>query len=313
LQYETPRGANAAAISAKAHEDSKRLLSEEAAFITLQMLQTNPRPDTGEPAAPAIAWKTGTSWGFRDAWTAGIFGHYVLLVWVGNFDGTGNPAFVGVQTAAPLFFKIVDSLRAQRLDSGAMPQPVPANVTRVDVCRASGDLPNELCKDRVKTWFIPGKSPIKISTLHRAVNIDNRTGLATCDVGPNTHTEVFEFWPTDMQRLFREAGMPRRQPPTPPNCVTQLQSSEDGPSIVSPNKGATYTLQLSKMTPIALRANATSAQDMLFWFANGGLIGKARAADSIGWLPSVPGHYQLRAIDQEGRTDAREVNVEFVP
>lgn len=313
LQYETPHGVNAVTSVAKKPGDGKRLLSEEAAFITLQMLQTNPRPDTGEPAVPAIAWKTGTSWSFRDAWTAGIFGHYVLLVWVGNFDGTGNPAFVGVQTAAPLFFKIVDSLRAQRLDSGAIAQPVPANVTRVDVCRASGDLPNELCKDRVQTWFIPGKSPIRISTLHRAVNIDNRTGLATCEVGPNTHAEVFEFWPTDMQRLFREAGMPRRQPPAQPNCATQLQSAEDGPVIVSPNSGATYTLQLSKMTPIALRANATSAQDMLFWFANGGLIGKARAADGIGWLPDTPGRYQLRAIDQEGRADAREVNVEFVP
>jgi penicillin-binding protein 1C len=116
-----------------------------------------------------------------------------------------------------------------------------------------------------------------------------------------------------MQRLFREAGMPRRQPPAQPDCAAQPPSSEDGPSIVSPNKGATYTLQLSKMTPIALRANATSAQDMLFWFANGGLIGKAHASDSVGWLPSVPGHYQLRAIDQEGRADAREVNVEFVP
>ncbi|AMP09746.1 penicillin-binding protein 1C [Collimonas arenae] len=302
------------------HEEHKRLLSEEAAFITLQMLQTNPRPDTGEPGAPAIAWKTGTSWGFRDAWTAGVFGNYVLLVWVGNFDGSGNPAFVGVQTAAPLFFKIVDSMRAQRLDSGAVAQPVPANVKRVEVCRASGDLPNDLCTDRVQTWFIPGKSPIRISNLHRAVKIDSRTGLATCEDGPFTRTEVFEFWPTDMQRLFREAGMPRRQPPVQPDCggqamqqIKQQSMDDDGPSIISPNSGATYTMQLSKMTPIALRANATSAQDMLFWFANGGLIGKARAADSVGWLPGAPGRYQLRAIDQEGRADSREVEIEFVP
>ena len=48
------------------------------------------------PARPAIAWKTGTSWGFRDAWTAGVFGRHVLVVWVGNFDGTSTPALVGV-------------------------------------------------------------------------------------------------------------------------------------------------------------------------------------------------------------------------
>ncbi|MEO6922121.1 MAG: penicillin-binding protein 1C [Collimonas sp.] len=294
-------------------EDSNRLLSAEAAFITMQMLQTNPRPDTGEPGIPAIAWKTGTSWGFRDAWSAGVFGNYVLLVWVGNFDGSGNPAFVGVQTAAPLFFKIVDSMRAQRMDSKIVTLKAPPNATRVEVCRASGDLPNALCKDRVQTWFIPGKSPIKISNLHREVKIDTRSGLATCADGPYTRTEVFEFWPTDMQRLFREAGMPRRQPPTPANCNGQESVAEDGPAIVSPNAGAIYTLQLSKMTPISLRANATASQDMLFWFANGGLIGKARAADSLGWLPAAPGNYQLRAIDQEGRADGREIEVEFVP
>ncbi|MFC5473986.1 penicillin-binding protein 1C [Paraherbaspirillum soli] len=297
------------------HAENKRLLSDEAAFITLQMLQANPRPDSGEPAAPAVAWKTGTSWGFRDAWTAGVFGRYVMVVWVGNFDSSGNPAFIGVQTAAPLFFKIVDSLRAQRLDPGQPPQALPANVTRVEVCRASGDLPNPLCQDRAQTWFIPGKSPIKISNLHRAVRIDNHSGKATCDDGPNSHSEIFEFWPTDMQRLFREAGMPRRQPPAQPDCgkAEQGQDSGDGPQIVSPNSGATYTMQLSKMTPIALRANATAAHDILFWFANGGLIGKAKAADSLGWLPGTPGRYQLRAIDQQGRADVREVEVEFVP
>jgi len=90
-----------------------RLLSAEAAFITLDMLRHAPRPDTGAPSERAVAWKTGTSWGFRDAWAAGVFGRYVLLVWVGNFDGSSNPAFIGVTAAAPLFFRIVDSVRGQ--------------------------------------------------------------------------------------------------------------------------------------------------------------------------------------------------------
>ena len=108
----------------------QRLLSEEAAFITLDMLARNPRPDTGVPAFPGVAWKTGTSWGFRDAWTAGVFGRYVLVVWVGNFDGSSNAAFVGVQTAAPLFFNIVDSLRSQGLAPGAS-APSAADATMV--------------------------------------------------------------------------------------------------------------------------------------------------------------------------------------
>ena len=93
----------------------ERLLSPEASFLTLDMLRSAPSPD--EPPLPgqlrqglATAWKTGTSYGFRDAWTAGVFGPYVLAVWVGRFDGEGNPAFVGRQAAAPLFFEIARSI-----------------------------------------------------------------------------------------------------------------------------------------------------------------------------------------------------------
>lgn len=289
----------------------RHLLSEEAAFITLQMLKTNVRPDTGEPAAPAVAWKTGTSWGFRDAWTAGTFGRYVMVVWVGNFDGSSNPAFIGIQAAAPLFFKIVDSMRGQHIDGGESAQTIPANVMRVEVCNASGDLPNEWCKDRSQTWFIPGKSPIKISNLHRPVKIDTRTGLATCEDGPFVRTEVFEYWSTDMQRLFREAGMPRREPPAMPACTHDADEATDGPTITSPNSGISYTVRLSKPERIALRANASSSRDTLFWFANGGLIGKGRASDAIGWIPAAPGRYQLHVIDERGRADVREIEVEF--
>jgi penicillin-binding protein 1C len=299
--------------SAGVHTDAPRLLSEEAAFITLQMLRTNQRPDTGEPAAPPVAWKTGTSWGFRDAWTAGVFGRYVLLVWVGNFDGAGNPAFVGIKTAAPLFFRIVDSLRGQQLDPPEPEPPLPANVTRIEVCGASGDLPNDLCKERAQTWFIPGKSPIRISQLHRAVSIDLATGQPTCARGAGTRSEIYEFWPTDMQRLFREAGMPRRQPPLLPDCGAGGEEQGDGPAISSPNNATTYTVRLSKPVPLALRANSLAAQDTLFWFANGGLVGKGKPTEAVGWTPAAPGHFQLRVVDQAGRADTREVDVEFAP
>lgn len=300
-------------------------LSEEAAFITLQMLDTNIRPDTGRPAAPPVAWKTGTSWGFRDAWTAGIFGRYVLLVWVGNFDGSGNPAFVGVQAAAPLFFQIVDSIRGQHLDPGELARPWPANVIRVDVCAASGDLPNRWCKDTVPTWFIPGKSPIKVSTLHRAVRMDTRTGRPTCNDGPFVKLEVFEFWPTDLQRLFRMAGMPRRTPPPLPDCRNGGRAvvmgddatfdpvdSRDAPQITSPDAGVAYTVRLSKPAPIPLRANVEGSDRKLFWFANDSLVGQGRAGADTPWTPAAPGKYELRAIDTSGRADAREVTVEFV-
>ncbi|MFX7140029.1 hypothetical protein ABTH88_19085, partial [Acinetobacter baumannii] len=92
--------------------------------------------------------KTGTSWGFRDAWTAGTFGPYVLVVWIGNFDGSGNPACVGVQAASPLFFEMVDAVLAQQPDLAEPLRRAPANLARVEVCAASGDLPNVDCPQR---------------------------------------------------------------------------------------------------------------------------------------------------------------------
>ena len=91
---------------------------------------------------------------------------------------------------------------------------MPENLRRVEVCAVSGDLPGPDCHDRKWTWFIPGKSPIKVCDIHRRVVIDDRTGLIACPPyhGPN-HTEVFEFWPSDMLKIFQQAGIPRRFPP----------------------------------------------------------------------------------------------------
>lgn len=291
-----------------------RLISEEAAFITLDMLRQNPRPDTELPAAPGVAWKTGTSWGFRDAWSAGVFGDHVLVVWVGNFDGSGNPAFIGVKAAAPLFFALIDGLRSQHM-SGAetAPQP-PPGVVRVEVCGASGDLPNQYCRERRNAWFIPGKSPIRVSTLHRPVLIDTRTGHAVCSAGPHTRREVFEFWSSDMHRLFQQAGIPRRQPPRLPDCTAADEDAAgDGPRIASPLRGVVYTLRLSRPTTLALQAHATGARTSIFWLDGDSLVGRVASGDVLPWSPTRAGRHVLRAVDELGRTDVREVVVEVLP
>ena len=94
-------------VHSEAHtpDAGAQLISPEAAFIATDMLRRNPRPDE-DGSTPLrsrwpIAWKTGTSWGFRDAWSVGLFGPYVLAVWIGDFDARSNPAFVGIDAAAP--------------------------------------------------------------------------------------------------------------------------------------------------------------------------------------------------------------------
>ena len=111
----------------------RSIVMPEAAFLTLEMLNL-PRPEIGraysDQAAP-VFWKTGTSHGFHDAWSIAVFNHYVLAVWIGNFDGRVNGTFVGRIAAAPLLFQIIDSLR---MSWPAEPAASPASGGKFETC-----------------------------------------------------------------------------------------------------------------------------------------------------------------------------------
>ncbi|HEY0505125.1 MAG TPA: penicillin-binding protein 1C [Lysobacter sp.] len=298
-------------------DDGTPLLSPEAAFITRDMLRQNPRPDAGEQASAAalpVYWKTGTSWGFRDAWSAGLVGPYALVVWLGNFDGSGNPALIGVDAAAPLFFDLIDGLRAARVDLAEPPRQWPLNLKRVQVCRASGDLPNQYCPQRGDTWFIPGKSPIRVSTVHRAVAIDRATGRPACgSFDPRTMTmDVFEFWPSDLARVFVQAGIPRRRPPPGGDCAQDWLGS--APRITSPYRATRYTRRLSHPEQVALQLAATVDADVaqVYWFVGGSFIGAANAGATLNWSPERAGHFRLSVVDDHGRNDERDIEVAVV-
>jgi penicillin-binding protein 1C len=297
--------------------DGVRLLSPEASFITLDMLRHNPRPGEDGSLAPRgrwpIAWKTGTSWGFRDAWSAGIVGPYILVVWIGDFEAQGNPSFVGADAAAPLFFRIADALNLQKPDETMEPPEPPSGVSRVAVCAESGDLPNKYCPQTVETWYIPGKSPIRVSQLHRAVVIDIGTGLPACPpYAPNaTRQEIFEFWPSDMMKLFREAGMPRRKAPAIPDCA--VDDASGMPKIATPLRGVTYTLRhKSGAQTIPLEASTEADVDSVFWFDGAALIARSAVTHgAIPWTPAADGMHLIRVIDDHGRTAERDVSVRF--
>lgn len=295
------------------------LLSAEAAFMVRDMLAATPRPD-GLPPDPRgarwpVAWKTGTSWGFHDAWSAGLVGPYVLVVWVGNFDARANPAFVGIRSAAPLFFRIADGLPL--LDARTwQPAPPPAGLSRVAICSASGELPNRWCPQTTTGWFIPGVSPIRVSSLHRPLMIDSRTGQRACPPfdAQFTHEEVFEFWPSDLQALFRAAGLPRRTPP-PGTCeAAPAPFADAAPRIRSPLSRVTYSLRLSHPhESIALSASSAADATRLYWFADQRLLGEVPAGRVLDWRPERAGRHRLSVSDDLGRSTQRILDVEILP
>lgn len=297
-----------------------RLLSEAASFITLDMLRQHRRPgDTLAQSSTSLPvyWKTGTSWGFRDAWSAGIFGPYVLIVWEGNFAGKGNSAFVGAAAAAPLFFNIIDSVQANYPALREPKRPWPQQLKRVEICLASGNLPTPWCQQKGKTWFIPGKSPIKVDTVYRPVVIDTESGLAACPPYDSnlTHTEIFEFWPSDLANVFAQAGLPKRRPPDSTHCKEgNTFSSGNPPHITSPLRNTTYTLRQSQQGRDRITFSATLDADStaIYWFVDDIYLGSSSNSKTIDWYPLSSGQYRIRAIDDRGRADSRLIHIEKV-
>jgi len=301
-------------VTSSPRAEGVRLLSPEASFVTIEMLRRNPRPDD-DGMVPVrarwpVAWKTGTSWGFRDAWSAGVVGPYVLVVWIGNFNGQGNPAFIGVDAAAPLFFRMADALNLARPAEAVPAIAPPSGVRKVAVCTGSGDLPNADCPRTVDTWYIPGKSPIRVSQLHRAIAMDGTTGLPACPpYSAGTRFEVFEFWSSDMLKLFREAGMPRRTPPPLPACATQ--DRQEPPRISSPLRNVTYALRGSvPHETIPLDASVAADVQRVFWFDGRALIAIRDVSEgALPWRPTSAGVHLIRVVDDRGRSAERDVQV----
>src|SRR5690242_13957589 len=218
------------------------------------------------------------------------------------------------------FFRVVDAVEVLEPSLGEPPRTFPANLTRVDVCAASGDLPNAECPRTVPTWFIPGKSPIRVSTLHQALLIDDRTGLRDCPpyaAGP-AHRVVYEMWSSDMARLFLEAGLPRRAPPPfDPRCEPHVAGNSTGlpPQITSPLRGVTYSLRARRLgtETIMLRATASGGVHAVYWFVGSSFIGTSAPGATVGWRPDVAGSFVVRAVDDQGQADSRMVEVAIVP
>ena len=299
----------------------RRLLSAEASYLVLDMLRDVPRPG----AVPVslrqrspVAWKTGTSFGFRDAWSVGVVGRYVLAVWSGNFDGRGNPALVGREAAAPLFFAIADTLLARTpARQFAANQPGAAlNLRRVDVCSTTGDLPGSHCPSTTRAWFIPGVSPIKVSSVYRAIPIDPATGLRSCRPGPDTRQAVYEFWPSNLHAVFRRAGIAIRQPPAwSPECSLELTAaSGQAPRIRSPQPALVYHAPGASDAPASMLFSAVADGDArtLFWFVDNHLVGRAGPNENYLWTPR-PGRFTVRVVDDLGRADAVSIRVAMPP
>jgi penicillin-binding protein 1C len=291
----------------------RSIIMPEAAFLTLEMLNL-PRPEIGRAYSDQtpVFWKTGTSHGFHDAWSIAVFNHYVLAVWIGNFDGHANGTFVGRIAAAPLLFQIIDSLRTTWPEPNQPHLLSPgANLKRVSFCAVSGDLPGPHCTQKIEGWFIPGISPIKTCDVHQEVLVDAQSGLrvARDDGTRQIQREVYEFWPSELLSIFRRAGVPRKVPPPflPGTAAEFVARNGNAPRITSPSNEREILLTSANTIPLQAKADADVRE--IYWFAGKTFIGKTAPQEVFSWKASA-GRYELIALDDHGRSASSAITVQ---
>jgi len=143
--------------------------------------------------------------------------------------------------------------------------------------------------------------------------IDDDTRLPACPpyVGHRVHEEIFEFWPSDLEEVFIEAGIPRRLPPRNSECSNAGMMEGNPPAITSPMRSSTYVMRLARgdRQPIALAATADADAHTLYWFIDNAYIGHSRPDDPVYWQPPSAGDFRVRAVDDLGRSDERPLSV----
>ena len=293
-----------------------RLLSEEAAFITWicwgsTVVPVTPSRKTDDTAG---VLENRHVPGFRDARSSGITGPYVLVVWLGNFDGTGNSALIGAEAAAPLFFNIIDNIMAEYPALREPDFPLPENLRQVEVCLASGNLPTQWCQRRGKTG-LSGKSPIAVDTIYRPVATDKITGDVVCPPydPAQVNIDIYEYWPSDWHGY-----LPRRSAEENPPSVAHCKGGNSliggtPPQITSPLRNTTYTLRRTAKQPSScFTATADNDSSVIYWFAGDAYLGNSTSRRPLEWKPEAAGRYRIRAVDDHGRADSRMIQVDIL-
>ena len=307
---------------------SKRLLRQETSFIITEMLTTlqlpantvkNPEAFESTLNLPKIAWKTGTSYGHRDAWCIGYSPKLTIGVWLGNFDGKGSSRMSGTDAATPILFALFTALTGQDTHRWFTK---PEQLKTRDVCTLSGAPVSPHCPTRKSDLYIPGVSPVATCTMHKRIAIDAATGYSLCSHCRNLDktesqsgykTVSFEEWPAAAATWLAENGFAvPLLPPHNPLCNGAIAGTP--PVILSPTEDTVYYIRPGiplENQKIRLSASASNRTQELFWFLDGELIFKGNAGQQY-WLTPVKGKHLLTCVDAEGRSASLPLHISII-
>lgn len=282
-----------------------KIISASSVWLTFEAMAEVGRPDIDASwqrlgNAQKVAWKTGTSFGFRDGWAIGVTGNYVVGVWVGNADGEGRPGLTGISAAAPVLFEIF----------GFLPQSnwfkMPVNdLKQVIVCKQSGCLASVNCSE-TKKELIPKHSNISITCkYHQSIHLD-ATGLyrvTDACVSPMDMKTVSWFVLPPVEEYYFKTKNPgyKTLPPYKTGCAPLIEKTME---MIYPKSNTViyvpYELNGEQGKTVFELAHRNPA-NTVFWHLDGMLVGTTKDIHQLALAPNK-GKHMLSLSDNTGET-----------
>ncbi|GAB4001111.1 penicillin-binding protein 1C [Spirosoma daeguense] len=286
------------------------ILSPEAAYLVTHTLTQITRPDLpnnfdNSYHLPRIAWKTGTSYGRRDAWSIGYNQRYTIGVWVGNFSGAGVAELSGANTATPLLFQLFNALD-DNASNGWFRNPKNSAASQLSmrlVCPETGDVPGEFCTNPVTDYCIMGVSRYR-RCQHRKAVFTNVAGTisycAHCRPDSGSVRRSYPNLAPEVAAFYQSSHIPfERIPPHNPACE-RIFGGTSGPLITSLNEGSEYFINPKQPAEMELGCQAANDVQTVYWYLNDKLYRKASPSQTVFFRPQ-PGTLKISCADDKGR------------
>ena len=271
-------------------------------FLTFEAMKEVNRPEGNGSweffdSSKQIAWKTGTSFGNKDAWAIGITKDHVVGVWVGNADGEGRPNVTGVSSAAPILFDIFDVL--PKSDWFAKPLDEFVDIT---VCANSGFLATNICPSKVIS--IPNKNNyVKACGYHRSIVLDQQKQFrvnSSCADLSQTIKEPWFVLPPLMQFYYKKNHPTYKiLPPLRGGCKNNLESSME---FIYPKNGNRISLAKNfegNINELVLKLAHAKPETTVYWYLDERFIDETSNFHELGIVPSI-GKHKITAVDALG-------------
>ena len=296
------------------HAEERQVFSASTAYMVTEILAGLNRPDLpnnfeSSLNLPAVAFKTGTSYGRRDTWAIGYSATHTVGVWIGNVTRGGNPDLVSSKAAAPVLIDIFNSISGQHQKAIL---PMPKDVGMRLVCAESGLAPSPRCTNLIEDLYSVSRTLYKECPVCREYLVSKdgtRSYCPACLGGHPYKTVTLKAYPPELLAFWKANRVDYESPP-PHNPLCTRVLSGDGPAITSPSDNMTYYL-VSRSQKLALQANAGLDVKEVAWYLNDQYIGRKGASEKL-FVALSGGEHTVTCMDDKGRVSKVHITVKMV-